>query len=481
MMPGPDGDGRPGPNETAQQRWNVLAPHLVDQIPLVELAAEHEVSIRTLRRWKADYLREGLAGLAPKARSDKGQRKIPDELHRFIEGTALTSPRPSIATITRRAAAVAAANHWAPASYAVVRSIVNNISDELKVMAHEGTVAWRDRYELVWRRQADLPNAMWQADHCELDILVLGPNDQPARPWLTVVLDDHSRAICGYLLFIGAPSTLNTGLALRQAIWPKADPQWVMCGIPELLYIDHGSDFTSHHLTQVGADLRMQLVYSTIARPQGRGKIERFFGSVNTEVLADLPGYLSPEGERGVPVPGLSLDELDTKIKTFIITYNHRVHSSTKHAPHQAWVQDGWLPRLPDSLEQLDGLLLQVAKARVVHRDGIRFQGLRYLSPTLAGYVGQSVTVRYDPRDLTEIRVFYKDEFLCKAIDPTHDSSTITLKQIQAARSARRRKVRSELNQLIAVTKPPAQERRPEPSPPEKPHTPRLKTYQEDI
>jgi len=43
-----------------------------------------------------------------------------------------------------------------------------------------------------------------------------------------------------------------------------------------------------------------------------------------------------------------------------------------------------------------------VAKPRMVHRDGIRFQGLRYLDPTLAAYVGEPVTIRYDPRDVGE-------------------------------------------------------------------------------
>src|SRR3712207_7225201 len=46
------------------------------------------------------------------------------------------------------------------------------------------------------------------------------------------------------------------------------------------------------------------------------------------------------------------------------------------------------------------------SKARRVHRDGIWFQGLRYLDLTLAAYVGEAVTIRYDPRDLAEIRVF---------------------------------------------------------------------------
>ncbi|MFX7938289.1 transposase family protein, partial [Acinetobacter baumannii] len=91
-------------------------------------------------------------------------------------------------------------------------------------------------------------NAIWQADHTQLDILILDAGGRPVRPWLTTVLDDHSRVIAGYMVFLGAPSALNTSLALRQAIWRKADPTWPVCGIPDVLYVDHGSDFTSLHL-----------------------------------------------------------------------------------------------------------------------------------------------------------------------------------------------------------------------------------------
>ncbi len=46
---------------------------------------------------------------------------------------------------------------------------------------------------------------------------------------------------------------------------------------------------------------------------------------------------------------------------------------------------------MPESLEQLDLLLLTVPKARRVHPDGIRFTGLRYIDPLLAAYVGEEV------------------------------------------------------------------------------------------
>lgn len=45
-------------------------------------------------------------------------------------------------------------------------------------------------------------------------------------------------------------------------------------------------------------------------------------------------------------------------------TYNARVHGGTGAPPVDAWRGDGWLPRMPDSLETLDTLLVMVAKPR---------------------------------------------------------------------------------------------------------------------
>lgn len=58
-----------------------------------------------------------------------------------------------------------------------------------------------------------------------------------------------------------------------------------------MLYTDNGSDFTSHHLEQVAADLKVQLVFSTPGKPRGRGRIERFFETVTQLFLADQAGY----------------------------------------------------------------------------------------------------------------------------------------------------------------------------------------------
>jgi putative transposase len=104
---------------------------------------------------------------------------------------------------------------------------------------------------------------------------------------------------------------------------------------------------------------------------------------------------------------------------------------------------------MPESLEDLDLLLISVAKPRVVRRDGIHFEGLRYLDETLAAYVGEWVTIRYDPRDLAEVRVFYSNTFLCRAINQEHSDQTISLKDIKTARVTRRRALRGQINERI--------------------------------
>src|SRR5262249_4192741 len=216
--------------------------------------------------------------------------------------------------------------------------------------------------------------------------------------------------------------------------------------IPDSFYTDHGSDFTSQHLEQVSADLRMTLVFSEAGMPRGRGRIERFFRTVNQLFLCTLPGYAPAGGPSVTPV--LTLSALEDRLLTFLVEhYHHRRHSAPGHAPQACWEQGGFLPRLPDSLEELDLLLLTVAKARRVQRDGIRFQGVRYLDPTLAAYIGESVIIRYDPRDMAEIRVFHNNTFLCRAVSPELAGETLSLRDLIRARNRRRRDLRQTLQE----------------------------------
>jgi putative transposase len=199
----------------------------------------------------------------------------------------------------------------------------------------------------------------------------------------------------------------------------------------------HGQRFGFHIPTHgiCSRRLEMQFVFSTPGHPRGRGRIERFFRSVNEMFLCTLDGYMGKVRKK----PSLSLEAFDALFKSFLIhTYHSMPRAEDELSPVQRWEKGGFLPRMPDSLERLDLLLVHEAKERKVRPDGVQFLRLRYLSPVLAASVGESVTVRYDPRDLGEIRVFYKDKFLCGAISAELAGATVPLREIVRSRKERK-------------------------------------------
>ncbi|SMY13198.1 Mu transposase C-terminal domain-containing protein [Brevibacterium jeotgali] len=430
-----------------QDKAMLLRQH-EDGVPWTQIAAESGVPVRTLTRWSAQHRADPTSrGLQRQRRTDRGRRRIPSELVEMIEALALRCPEPTAAFIHRRVGDIASDRGLTAPSYSSVRAIIAAIDPGLRTLAQHGDAAYRDQFELILRRTAAGPNEQWQADHTLLDVAVLDPSGTPARPWLTVLLDDYSRAVAGYTLFLGAPTAEQTALALHQAVHHKTNPAWPVCGLPDVLYSDHGADFTSARLERVCLDTRIQLVHSRIGIPQGRGKIERFYGSLTTELLPHLPGHI-PHGTNGEPLtdPTLSLEQLDAILEQFIVTeYHQRPHSETSEAPADHWGASGFIPRAPARPEDLDLLLLTAATTRKVQRDGIQFASTRYVSPVLAAYVGEHVTVRFNPRDVGEIRVYFNDGFLCRAIAPELAAESISLRELQAARSQRRRDLKRQL------------------------------------
>src|SRR5260370_13732933 len=110
----------------------------------------------------------------------------------------------------------------------------------------------------------------------------------------------------------------------------KGHPHWHICGIPEVLYTDNGSDFTSKHVEQVAVDLKMRLVFSTPGKPQGRGRIERFFRTVNEMFLCELDGYIKRKRHK----PSLSLERFEELFRTLLLeTYHPRNSVERRPAP----------------------------------------------------------------------------------------------------------------------------------------------------
>ena len=427
-------------------RYKIILPFLEGQATLKAVAQAHSVAYRTAQRWVSCYRQSGLVGLARKPRRDMNQRHVEPKLKVLIEALALQKTKPSAAAIHRQVEIIAKQQGWAMPSYGTVYNIVLSLDPALVKLAHEGTKAYQQSYDLLYRREARYPNEIWQADHTLLNIWLVKEDGCTARPWLTAIEDDYSRCIAGYDVTYEHPQALNTCLTLRQAIWRKSDPRWSICGIPQIFYTDHGSDFTSNHLEQVSADLKMQLVFSTVGMPRGRGRVERFFKTVNQLFLHELPGFIANDDGKPTTKPALTLSGFKTQFHNFLLdVYMSRPQKELGTDPKSRWEASGFLPNMPTSLEQLDLLLLTAAKTRRVRRDGIQFHNMRYIDTNLAAYIGEDVIIRYDPRDMAEIRVFHEGKFVCRAFCHELTGQEVSLKEIMRARRARKRELRKTL------------------------------------
>lgn len=420
------------------QKHHLLQPLRMGFLTQKQVASDNALSVRTIRRWQKQSQSDQTLALT-QSRADKGKARIlMPELAEYARSLALGLPDLTIRAITGKVGQKAVELGLSPPKYHSIYRHLQKLEPGLITLAAKGIKAYRQTHELAHRWEREKPNELWQADHTLLDIQI--KTDQgTARPWLTVIIDDCTRMVCAFRLSLSAPTAQQTALALRDAIWHKEKGGWPVCGIPDTLYVDNGTDFTSGHFYEACLRLQIKLIHSRAYVPQGRGKIERFFETINQGLLRELPGYtksLNPSVESAL----LNLTQLEDQLYQFLINhYHHRVHSSLTCSPIDRWQQTAFLPRKPETLAVLDDFLAREGRPRKVQKDGISLYGLRYTGPSLAAYVGESVTIRYDPRDMGEVKIYRKEEFIGRAFCSSLTSTTVPLKDIIKARKAVRK------------------------------------------
>ncbi|MBX9721655.1 MAG: Mu transposase C-terminal domain-containing protein [Candidatus Obscuribacterales bacterium] len=208
--------------------------------------------------------------------------------------------------------------------------------------------------------------------------------------------------------------------------------------MPEKLYTDRGADFLSKRLQKISEELEFEMIKGRPYYPQGKGKIERFFETMNQLLLCELPGY-TPE-DKPPQKPGLTIEELRRTFHAWVVNeYMQRKNDETGESHFDRWSRELKVPRMPESLNSLHMLLMTVPEDRLVRKTGIHTLNLRYINPDLQqGYIRESVVVRYDPSDVSKIFVFHENKFVCAAICPELADSRPSYKEIQNARSSKK-------------------------------------------
>jgi len=157
--------------------------------------------------------------------------------------------------------------------------------------------------------EAELPNELWQSD------CMHGPkvavDGVMRKSYLFAIIDDHSRLISHAQFYLRENIACYRD-CLIQALEKR--------GLPRKLYLDNGSAFRTHQLRYACARLGIALLHSERGVPEGRGKIERLFRTIRSQLMPTLSD-------------ASCLEALNAGLNAWIEDYHHRVHSSTSQTP----------------------------------------------------------------------------------------------------------------------------------------------------
>ena len=239
-------------------------------------------------------------------------------------------------------------------------------------------------------------------DHTPSDLIIVDDKTMLplGRPTITTALDEHTRCPMGFYGGFEPPSCLAVMRCLKHAILPKiylasqfpVDEESV--GMLWCARVGGGRQpdwsFIPRHFElaclQIGCDIQ----YAKVLVPWYKGKLERFQGTMNHDLMHGNPGTtFSNILERDDYDPGKHAVVLLSTFreilhKWIVDVYLQTPHRGIKDTPAHRWHSEtsGLPPPLPPSAAALD-IVLGMTVQRVVFHYGIELEGLKYNGPEL--------------------------------------------------------------------------------------------------
>jgi putative transposase len=205
------------------------------------------------------------------------------------------------------------------------------------------------------------------------------------KSYLFAFLDDHSRAVMG-ARWACHDDVVRMAAAFRPALQAR--------GVPQRAYLDNGSAFADAWLVRGCAVLGIKLIHSRPGKPEGRGKIERYFRSVREQFLVEVGG-----GEKTA-----DLAEMNRLFQAWTETvYHQAVHSETGEAPAARREKATPAERAVPEPALLREAFLWSERRKADKTALVRMHGNVYQVD--AWLAGQYVELVFDPFDLDRIEV----------------------------------------------------------------------------
>ncbi len=348
------------------------------------------VAAETLRDWIKRYRHHGgFEALMPKARADRGQpRSLAPEVAERLVAIKEANPALSVRLVIHEARA----SGNIPEALALAPSTVHRLLSREGLMRKVDQQAGdQDRRRFAFERAGQL----WSSDVMHGPSVGVG-GGRRRKSYLIAFIDDATRVV-PYAAFALAENTRAFLPVFKQAILRRA--------LPERLYVDNGANYRSRHLSLVCAKLGVALIHARPYRPQGKGKIERFFRTVRAQLLTRLTDEDTA-----------SLEAINRRLWGWIEgEYHQTPHRGLNgETPLERWAQCAEQVRFIDPDMDLDDLFLFEAARKVQKDRTVSLNGLAY--EVDAALIGERVTLRYDPHGAQRsVQVWHDGQFIEQA------------------------------------------------------------------
>ena len=345
----------------------------------------HPVPRRTLEDWWYAHRRGGFAALHPKARSDRGiPRVLTPEQERHLLEQVKAHPAIPVKVLYRQ---WKEADPKLPALSAVYRALQRQSLDQRsrRYLVRQALSGPAKAFEAPW------VNELWMTDFSPGPFLQVPGRKSSLGTHLCAIIDDHSRVITHAAYYLSA-DTRSFHQCLKQALRRR--------GLPRKLYTDQGGPFTNDHTRLICANLGIRLLHAKPYHAWSKGKIERWFLTVQSDF------------EAGLRLPGkapVQLEELNARLADWLQTIYHvRPHDGIGMSPNERFAQGSRQVRPLDPLLDLDRLFY-AQLLRVVRKDGtVRLDNQLY-EVDLA-LRGLEVRLRFDPWTYAQVEVDYRGQ-----------------------------------------------------------------------
>jgi len=229
---------------------------LANEVHRLPNGTDGKISVRTLRRWYQHLRQQGIAGLKPKRRSDRGKPRssIRTKIDRAIE-LKREQPRRSDKVINRILRSEFGSGL---ASSTLYRHLRINGATRIQL----GIV--KEKVRCQWTR--DIPNALWMGDFSHGPIALY--QGKACQTHLSAWIDSHSR----YIVEARYYPKENLDILVDSLLRALAHH-----GSSRELYADNGKVYHSNGLVLACTKLQIAKQHRPPREPEPGGLIERFF------------------------------------------------------------------------------------------------------------------------------------------------------------------------------------------------------------